>query len=130
MRSAPVPVPTPLPSGSGPVLISTELARQYGDRDEQLRIGPYPIDDANRMLGMDLADAAPGQVIGPIAVGGDDIASQFVVVRVLEREPERPWSIEDTALRDNLRQTLERQKLFDEILQELRRFSYVEVRGP
>jgi peptidyl-prolyl cis-trans isomerase SurA len=107
-----------------------ELARQYGDRDEQLRIGPYPIDDANRMLGMDLADAAPGQVIGPIAVGGDDTASQFVVVRVLEREPERPWSIEDTALRDNLRQTLERQKLFDEILQELRRFSYVEVRGP
>jgi peptidyl-prolyl cis-trans isomerase SurA len=106
-----------------------ELARRYGDRDEQVRIGPYPIADANRLLSMDLSDATPGQVIGPVPVGGDDIASQFVVVRVLERDPERDWTLDDPMLRDNLRQTLERQKLFDEIMQELRRFSYVEVRG-
>ncbi|HSJ05092.1 MAG TPA: peptidylprolyl isomerase [Longimicrobiales bacterium] len=106
-----------------------ELARRYGDRDEQVRIGPYPIADANRLLSMDLSDATPGQVIGPVPVGGDDIATQFVVVRVLERDPERDWTLDDPMLRDNLRQTLERQKLFDEIMQELRRFSYVEVRS-
>jgi peptidyl-prolyl cis-trans isomerase SurA len=106
-----------------------ELARRYGDRDEQVRIGPYPIADANRLLSLDLSDATPGQVIGPVPVGGDDIASQFVVVRVLERDPERDWTLDDPMLRDNLRQTLERQKLFDEIMQELRRFSYVEVRS-
>jgi peptidyl-prolyl cis-trans isomerase SurA len=106
-----------------------ELARRYGDRDEQVRIGPYPITEANRLLSMDLSDATPGQVIGPVPVGGDDIASQFVVVRVLERDPERDWTLDDPMLRDNLRQTLERQKLFDEIMQELRRFTYVEVRG-
>jgi peptidyl-prolyl cis-trans isomerase SurA len=107
-----------------------ELARRYGDRDEQVRIGPYPVAEASRMLGMDLADVTPGQVLGPVAVGGDDVAAQFIVVRVLEREPEREWSVEDTMLRDNLRQTLERQQLFQEVLEELRRNTYVEVRGP
>jgi peptidyl-prolyl cis-trans isomerase SurA len=107
----------------------TELARQYGDRNEQVRIGPYPVEDASRMLSMDLGDVAPGQVIGPVPVGGDDVAAQFVVVRVIEREVEREWSLDDTMLRDNLRQTLERQLLFEEMMQELRRSTYVEVRG-
>jgi peptidyl-prolyl cis-trans isomerase SurA len=106
-----------------------ELARQYGDRDEQVRIGPYPVDDASRMLSMDLTDVVPGQVIGPVPVGGEDVAAQFIVVRVLEREPAREWSLDDTMLRDNLRQTLERQKLFEEMMQELRRSTYIEVRG-
>jgi peptidyl-prolyl cis-trans isomerase SurA len=106
-----------------------ELARQYGDRDEQVRIGPYPVDDASRMLSMDLTDVVPGQVIGPVPVGGDEVAAQFIVVRVLEREPAREWSLDDTMLRDNLRQTLERQKLFEEMMQELRRSTYIEVRG-
>jgi peptidyl-prolyl cis-trans isomerase SurA len=107
----------------------TELARQYGDRNEQVRIGPYPVEDAGRMLSMDLSDVVPGQVIGPVPVGGDDVAAQFVVVRVIEREVEREWSLDDTMLRDNLRQTLERQMLFEEMMQELRRSTYVEVRG-
>jgi peptidyl-prolyl cis-trans isomerase SurA len=107
----------------------TELARQYGDRNEQVRIGPYPVADASRMLSMDLADVVPGQVIGPVPVGGDDVAAQFVVVRVVEREAEREWSLDDAMLRDNLRQTLERQLLFEEMMQELRRSTYVEVRG-
>jgi peptidyl-prolyl cis-trans isomerase SurA len=106
-----------------------ELARQYGERDEQVRIGPYPVDDASRMLGMDLSSVQPGQVIGPVPVGGEDIAAQFIVVRVLEREPARPWTLDDTMLRDNLRQTLERQKMFEEMIAELRRSTFIEIRG-
>jgi hypothetical protein len=42
-----------------------ELARQYGDRDEQVRIGPYPVDDASRMLSMDLTDVVPARSSDP-----------------------------------------------------------------
>jgi hypothetical protein len=80
------------------------------------------------MLGMDLSrrDAGPG--LGPVAVGGDDVAAQFMVVRVLEREPAREWSLDDTMLRDNLRQTLSAEAVRGGP-QELRRSTYIEVRG-
>lgn len=108
---------------------ATELARQYGDRDEQVRIGPFPLEQAQQMLRIDLSQATPGQVIGPVPIGGEGVASEFMVVRVVEREEAREWSLDDAMLRDNLRQTLERQKMFDEILQDLRRRTYIEVRG-
>jgi peptidyl-prolyl cis-trans isomerase SurA len=108
---------------------AAELARQYGDRDEQVRIGPFTMEQAGQMLRMDMAQTAPGEVIGPVPVGGEDIAAEFVVVRVVEREPAREWSLDDAMLRDNLRQTIERQKMFDEILQDLRRRTFIEVRS-
>jgi peptidyl-prolyl cis-trans isomerase SurA len=105
------------------------VARQYGDRDEQVRIGPYTIDQAQSLIQMDLSEVVPGQVLGPIALGGDDVAAQFVTVRVLEREPARPWSLDDQQLRDRLRQDVQQQKLFDEIVADLRRTTHVEIRG-
>jgi peptidyl-prolyl cis-trans isomerase SurA len=106
-----------------------ELARRYGDRDEQVRVGPFTIEQANQMLRMDLTNVAPGEVIGPVPVGGEEVATEFVVIRVVEREPAREWSLDDTMLRDNLKQTLERQKMFEEILQDVRRRTFIEVRS-
>jgi peptidyl-prolyl cis-trans isomerase SurA len=105
------------------------LARQYGDRDQPVRQGPAPVDRASQMIGIDLTTAQPGTVFGPIPVGGDDVADAFRVIRIAEREPARPWSLEDQQLRDQLRQDLQQQKLFEEIVAELRRRSYVEIRG-
>jgi peptidyl-prolyl cis-trans isomerase SurA len=108
---------------------ATDVARRFGDPNEQVRNGPFPVELASNTLGMDMTDVAQGQVIGPVPVGGDDVAAQFVVVRVVEREEARPWSLDDAQLRDNLRQTLERQQLFEELIEELRRSSYIEIRG-
>jgi peptidyl-prolyl cis-trans isomerase SurA len=109
---------------------AAELSRQYGDRDEQVRIGPFPLEQAGQMLRMDLSQAQAGEVLGPVPIGGEQIAAEFIVVKVLEREAAREWSLDDTMLRDNLRQTIERQKMFDELLQDLRRRTYIEVRSP
>jgi len=67
--------------------------------------------------------------MGPIPMGGDDIADAFMVIRIAEREPARQWSLDDQQLRDRLREDLQQQKLFDEIVQELRRRTYIEIRG-
>jgi peptidyl-prolyl cis-trans isomerase SurA len=118
-------VATQLRSGGDP----TALARQYGDRDEPVRIGPFTLEQAQSLLRMDLSNATPGQVIGPIALGGEDIADQFVVARIVDREPARAWSLDDQQLRDRLRQDVQQQKLFEEIVADLRRTTFVEIRG-
>jgi peptidyl-prolyl cis-trans isomerase SurA len=105
------------------------LARQYGDRDQPVRQGPAPVDRASQVAMVDLSNAQPGTVFGPIPLGGDDVADAFRVIRVSEREPARAWSMEDQQLRDQLRQDLQQQKLFEEIVAELRRRSFVEIRG-
>jgi peptidyl-prolyl cis-trans isomerase SurA len=105
------------------------LARQYGNRDEQLREGPYPLDFARERLGVDLTDAQTGSVVGPVAVGGEDVAEQFKVLRVVEREAPRAWTLDDPQLRERLRTDLQQQKQFEEIVGELRRRTYVDVRG-
>jgi hypothetical protein len=76
------------------------------------------------MLGMDLSNATPGEVLGPVPSAAT--TSRGVRrVRVSSANP-RALVARRPMLRDNLRQTLERQKLFEEILQELRRSTYVE----
>jgi peptidyl-prolyl cis-trans isomerase SurA len=105
------------------------LARQYGDRNEQVRVGPVPTDAANQQFGTDVAAAEIGAVLGPIAAGGEDIAQSFIVMRVLEQEPARQWSINDQQLRERLRQDVQQNRLFEEIVQNLRRSTYVEIRG-
>lgn len=106
------------------------IARDFGDRNEPVRLGPLPVDFANQRLGADLTDATVGSVIGPVPQGGSDVAEEFLVLRVTEREAPRPWSLDDQQFRERIRTTVQQNKLFDEIVQELRRSTYVEVRGP
>ncbi|CAN5749671.1 hypothetical protein BH23GEM9_BH23GEM9_11660 [soil metagenome] len=105
------------------------LGRQFGDPDEQVRIGPLPLEIAREEFGVDLTEARTGEVIGPIPVGDDDVASQFRVIRVLEREAGRAWTLDDPQLRERLRTDVQQQKQFEEIVTELRRKTFVEIRG-
>ncbi|HSJ31969.1 MAG TPA: peptidylprolyl isomerase [Longimicrobiales bacterium] len=104
------------------------LAEQYGDAETPLRGGPAPIDTLQRVFQIDLADAAPGHIIGPIPVGGQDLASEFYILRVLEREEEREWRVDDPQM-SWLRDRVAQQKLLDEIVEELRRSTYVDIRS-
>lgn len=104
-----------------------ELARQYGDTDTPLRGGPAPIDTLQRVFQTDLANVQPGELLGPIPLGGDDVASEFFVIRVTEREAAREWRLDDPQM-SWLREQVAQQKLLDEVLTELRRANYVEIR--
>ena len=103
------------------------LAAEFGDADTPLRAGPAPIDTLQRVFQIDLSEAAAGDVVGPIPVGGNDLASEFLIMRVVEREPEREWRLDDPQM-SWLRDRIAQQKLLDEIVEELRRSTYVEIR--
>jgi hypothetical protein len=105
-----------------------ELARQYGDQDTPLRGGPAPIDTLARVFQLDLSDVQPGDLLGPLPLGGDDVAAEFFVLRVIEREAAREWRLDDPQMAW-LREQVAQQKLLDELLDELRRSTYVELRG-
>jgi peptidyl-prolyl cis-trans isomerase SurA len=105
-----------------------QLRQQYGDRDELVRAGPAPVDTVSTQLGVDLTQTQPGQVLGPVPQGTGDIAARFIVIKVLEREPAREWTLNDPLLRERLRQDVELQKLMEEVIEELRRSTYVEIR--
>lgn len=104
------------------------LARQYGDPDEPVRVPSVETGRIQEQYGIDLSNATVGEVVGPVPVGGEQIASKFVVLKILQREASRPRTLDDVEVRDRLRQDLEFQKLFAEIIAELRRSTYVEVR--
>jgi peptidyl-prolyl cis-trans isomerase SurA len=105
------------------------IARRYGDREEPVRVGPVPVDAIAQQVGPEVQNVTIGAVVGPIPQGGEEVASEFLVFRVTEREAPRPWSLEDPQLRERLRQDVQQNKLFEEIVQELRRSTFVEIRG-
>ena len=103
------------------------LAAEFGDADTPLRAGPAPIDTLQRVFQIDLSDVSAGDVVGPIPVGGNDLASEFLIMRVVEREPAREWRLDEPQM-SWLRDRIAQQKLLDEIVEELRRSTYVEIR--
>jgi peptidyl-prolyl cis-trans isomerase SurA len=108
---------------------ATDLKRQYGDPDEDLRVPAVEISMTQDRYGIDLANVSAGEIVGPVPVGSGEIPDRFVVLRILQREASRPRMIDDLEVRDRLRQDLEFQKLFAEIIGELRRSTYVDVRA-
>jgi peptidyl-prolyl cis-trans isomerase SurA len=103
------------------------LAATYSDPDTPLRGGPIQVDTLERVLQTDLSETTPGSVVGPIPVGGQDLASEFMIVKVLEREEEREWRLDDPQM-GWLRERIAQQKLLDEVVAELRRSTYVDIR--
>jgi peptidyl-prolyl cis-trans isomerase SurA len=102
-----------------------ELARQY-DQDEQLRVGPWPRDSLPQPYDQALAEVTAGQVVGPIRLETGGGLLKWAVVRVIRLETSRRASLEDT--REQIRQNLAQQKLIDELIGEIRRRTYIEVR--
>jgi peptidyl-prolyl cis-trans isomerase SurA len=103
------------------------LAEEYGDSEIPLRGGPAPIDTLERVLQVDLSGTSAGDIVGPVPVGGDELASEFYILKVLEREEAREIRPDDPEV-SWLRDRVSQQKLLDEIVEELRRSTYVDIR--
>lgn len=107
---------------------ATALAREYGDPNQQVRQNHADVQRVRQALGVDLSAASPGEVVGPIPVGGAEVADEFIVLRVVSRQDARPWSLDDPEAREEVRSRIEIQKLIEEVITELRRDTYVEIR--
>lgn len=108
---------------------AAQLREEYGDPDRSVRIGPIELAVFQQQFGIDAAQASRGQVFDPIPTGSGSSISEFAVLRVLEQETERPWTIDDPALREQLRSQAVNTQLMAEIVEDLRRSTYVEIRG-
>jgi len=116
------------------------LVAKYGDRSLQdpnsllaPRVGPLrrdalgelPAPYATALAGVE----AEQQVLEPFRLTGIGQGDHWVVIRVTELTEPGEYSWDDPELRSRVRQQLERQKLMEEVIGELRARTHVEIRG-
>jgi peptidyl-prolyl cis-trans isomerase SurA len=104
-----------------------ELVKQYGDTSEDLTL--TGIDPAKLLAGtgLDLTTAAKGDIVGPTASpAGPD--QYFTIARVTETSPAGSWTLNDPGVRDNIKSIVETQKLLNEVVSELKRKMFIEIR--
>lgn len=103
------------------------LRRAHGDPDEPPRITNVPVDSLDVVKPGYLAalsGANERQVVGPVRIDGPIV--KFAVLRVQRITPERTATVQD--YRTVIQNQLARQKLEEEIIAELRRQTYIEIR--
>lgn len=103
------------------------LYARYGEESEDFRVGPALRENMPDPYAAELADASVGDVVGPFAVPGRG-QTRWAVVRVTDLREAGEYSLDDDAVRTRIRQQLERQKLLDELIRELRDRTYVAIR--
>ena len=104
------------------------LNRAVGDANEPSRVGPIErakLAEISAEYAQALADAKNGEVVGPFAVGAG-AARKAVIVKVVEVREGGEYTVDDPVL--NFRRQIEQRRLVSEIIDELRRQTYIEIR--
>lgn len=102
-----------------------DLADEYNDPAERTRVGPLPRDQLPAPYNTALAEVTPGTVVGPIRLS-DPVADKWAVVKVTQAAEAGTYTLDD--VRTQIKQQLERQKLIDEVVAELRTRTYIDIR--
>ncbi len=103
------------------------LIARHGDRDEQRRIGPLPRDQLPEPYLTALANASTGDIVGPIPIG-EAGSQKWAVVEVVNIQASGDYTLDDAYVRAQIRRLLEQEKLLQEIVSDLRRRTYIDVR--
>jgi peptidyl-prolyl cis-trans isomerase SurA len=102
------------------------LVEAEHDPAEQVRIGPALQDSLPSPYRARLRGVDTGEVVGPMPVPGP--VEAYAVVKVRDVTEAGEYTLEDEALRAQIRDFLQREKLMAEVLEELRRRTYVDIR--
>ncbi len=106
------------------------IARAVGSFDE-VRVGPIATDSLKKNFAPyyeNIAQAKPGEVVGPFVIGEVSGRGQVAVVKVIDVRAAGEYSFDDPIVREQFKKSVEQQKLIAEILGELRRQAYIQVR--
>jgi peptidyl-prolyl cis-trans isomerase SurA len=110
-------------SGAG----ADSLARIHGDTAEPRSVGPVDRAQMDSTYAAMFEGAAPGSVIGPfVANPGVPTRTRFVVAQVTDVQPERNYTFDE--VREQLRANVTRERGIRNLIVEIRRTSYVDVR--
>ena len=104
------------------------LREEYGDTEQpdSLVVPFNQLGELPPGFAEPLALSEPGQILGPIEYQTRE-DTRFAVLRVVEVLEGGAWSLDDENLRVQIRQTLQQQKLIDQILEELRARIFVKI---
>jgi peptidyl-prolyl cis-trans isomerase SurA len=102
------------------------LARLYGDSAEPRTVGPADRTQMDSTYARALGEATVGTVAGPFEVDAGGGRVRYVIAQVTDVQPERAFSFEE--VRDNLRQSLLRERGIRNLVADLRRQTYVDIR--
>lgn len=95
------------------------------DDTEESRVGPALQDSLPAPYRAELTDARQGEVVGPFEIPG---TGKYAVVRVVGVRGAGTYSSEDDDVRAQIRSVIQQEKLLEEVLGELRRRTYVDIR--
>jgi peptidyl-prolyl cis-trans isomerase SurA len=107
--------------GGGSIAV---LARQYETPDDQAEVPPQGVSSLPPAYAEPLAEAASGEVIDPFKVPGSG-ADNWAVVRVTQREDERPYELAD--VREQIVEQLQEARMIEQIVEDLRNSIYVAI---
>lgn len=96
------------------------------DPVEQSRVGPAILDSLPAPWRSQLRGARTDQVIGPFEIPAAQ--ERYTVVRATEVTEAGEYTLDDPELRTQIRQFLQREKLLEEVLGELRSSTYIDIR--
>ncbi len=105
------------------------LRSQYGDPDapDTLRVPFDRLSELPPGFAEPLVQSQAGQILGPIRYDAQGEA-RFAVLRVVNVLEGGPYTLDDPDLRTQIEQDLRQQKIVEEILDELRSKTYVQIR--
>lgn len=96
------------------------------DPVEQSQVGPAIQDSLPSPWRSELRGARPGDIVGPFEIPAAQ--ESYAVVKVTDVIDAGEYTLDDQALRAQIRQFLQREKLLQEVLNELRSSTYIDVR--
>ncbi len=102
------------------------LIEAVHDPVEQSQVGPAIQDSLPSPWRSELRGAQAGEVIGPFQIPASQ--ESYAVVKVTDVNQAGEYSLEDQELRAQIRQFLQREKLLEEVLTELRSGTYIDIR--
>ncbi|MBT8397995.1 MAG: peptidylprolyl isomerase, partial [Gemmatimonadetes bacterium] len=106
-----------------------ELRSAFGDPEspDTLTVPISQLSDLPPGYAGTLASADAGQILGPVEYEARG-ETRLAVIKVVDVLTAGPYSLEDPGLRERILQNLQQQKLVDQILDELRAKTYIQIR--
>jgi peptidyl-prolyl cis-trans isomerase SurA len=104
------------------------LARLYNESSEPRLVGPVDRSQLDSTFAQAFGDAQPGRIVGPFLASPDGSMrrARLVIAQVTDVQPARPFTFEE--VREQIRQQIQQQRAIRNLLDSLRRRTYVDVR--
>ncbi|HEX6588654.1 MAG TPA: peptidylprolyl isomerase [Longimicrobiales bacterium] len=101
---------------------------RHHDESEQRRVGPFPVDQLPEPYASSLPQATSGSVLDPMRLEGGDGRPRFAIINVTDIQAAGAYDLSDPIFRSQLRDQLQQQQLLQEVVEDLRARTFVDIR--